>query len=129
MLIGLAAAGLLLGMGRIAGVSGIAAGLVTPERADWAWRACFVAGLAVGGLVMSLVIPGAFGSVGRSLPALVGSGVLVGIGTRLGNGCTSGHGVCGLGQGSPRSLVATVTFMLTGAVAAFAVNHVLGGAL
>jgi uncharacterized membrane protein YedE/YeeE len=130
-LIGLAAAGLLLGTGRIAGVSGIAGGLVVPRgaRGGWAWRACFVAGLIAGGLVMVRVVPGSFGTLPRSLPALLASGILVGVGTRIGNGCTSGHGVCGAGRGSPRSLAATATFMLTGAATAFVVNHVLGGVL
>ncbi len=129
MLIGVAAAGLLLATGRLAGVSGIAAGVVTPQRGDWAWRACFVAGLLVGGLVMVRVLPGSFATIDRTLPALAVSGLLVGVGTRLGGGCTSGHGVCGMGRGSPRSFAATVTFLATGAAAACAVSRALGGVL
>jgi len=129
ILIGLAAAGMLLGLGRIAGVSGIAAGALVPARGEWAWRALFLAGLVVGGLAMSRLYPAGFGTSGRSLAVLTVSGLLVGVGTRLGNGCTSGHGVCGIGRGSPRSIAATVTFMAAGVVAAFVVNHVLGGAL
>jgi len=129
MLIGLAAAGLLLGTGRVAGVSGITGGALAPRRGDWAWRACFLAGLVAGGLVMVRVVPGAFGTIPRTLPALVVAGLLVGVGTRIGGGCTSGHGVCGIGRGSPRSIAATATFMLTGAAAAFGVNHLLGGVL
>jgi uncharacterized protein len=128
VLIGVAAAGMLHGLGRIAGVSGIAAGALAPARGDWAWRALFLAGLVVGGLVMSRLYPAGFGTPDRSLVLVAASGLLVGVGTRLGNGCTSGHGVCGIGRGSPRSIAATVTFMATGAVAAFVVNHVLGGA-
>jgi uncharacterized protein len=127
-LIGVAAGGMLLGLGRIAGVSGIAAGALVPARGDWAWRALFLAGLVVGGVVMSRLYPAGFGTPDVSLVLVAASGLLVGVGTRIGNGCTSGHGVCGIGRGSPRSIAATVTFMATGVVTAFAVNHLLGGA-
>ena len=127
-LIGSAASLLLAGNGRIAGVSGIVGGLLRPAEPDRAWRALFVAGLVVGGLVVRLVEPALFRmDLERSPAALLMSGLLVGLGTTLGSGCTSGHGVCGLSRGSWRSLVATVTFMATGVLAACIVGHVLGG--
>lgn len=127
-LIGLAASLLLLGDGRIAGISGIVGGLLTPVAGETAWRALFVTGLLVGGLGLHLVDPALVRmDLDRSAAALVLSGLLVGFGTRLGNGCTSGHGVCGISRGSRRSLVATVTFMATGMATAWVVGHVLGG--
>jgi uncharacterized membrane protein YedE/YeeE len=126
--IGLAASLLLLGDGRIAGISGIVGGLLTPGAGDTAWRALFVAGLFVGGLGLRVVDPALLRmDLDRSVGALVASGLLVGFGTALGNGCTSGHGVCGLSRGSPRSLVATLTFMATGLLMAWVVGHALGG--
>lgn len=113
--------------GRITGISGIVGGVVRPRTGEVAWRATFLAGLLVGGLVLRFAMPTSFDETPASLPVLVVAGVLVGFGTRLGNGCTSGHGVCGLGRRSPRSLVATLTFMLTGALSAFVVQHVLFG--
>lgn len=131
MLIGLSAAMLLLFTGRIAGISGIAGGLLTrPPRAEVVWRLLFVAGLLVGGVAVFLLAPRQFEfTLDRSILALVAAGVLVGFGTRLGNGCTSGHGVCGISRMSPRSIAATVTFMATGAATVYLINHVLGGAL
>ena len=129
-LIGLAASALLLFNGRVTGVSGIAGGLFAPKRGDVLWRALFLAGLLVGGLVVAATAPAAvsFG-IDRSLESLVVAGVLVGFGTRLGSGCTSGHGVCGLARLSGRSLVATATFMIAGAAVVYVVQHVLGGAV
>ncbi len=125
---GLAASGLLLLNGRIAGVSGIVAGLLRPSRGEAAWRALFAAGLVAGGLVASLVHPAAFGpSVQNSSAALAAAGVLVGFGTRLGNGCTSGHGVCGVSRLSVRSIAATATFIAAGVVTVF-VTRLLAGA-
>ncbi len=129
-LIGLAASVLLLFTGRVAGISGIAGGLFGGARGDVSWRLVFLAGLVAGGFVVFLVSPGAFHvGVDRSLGALALAGLLVGFGARLGGGCTSGHGVCGLGRLSRRSLVATLTFIATGAVSVFVVVHLLGGRL
>lgn len=131
MLIGLSAAMLLLFTGRIAGISGIAGGLLTrPPRSEVVWRLLFVAGLLVGGVAMQLLSPAMFDfALDRSALALVAAGLLVGFGTRLGNGCTSGHGVCGISRMSPRSIAATMTFMATGAASVYVINHVLGGGL
>ncbi|HUB09859.1 MAG TPA: YeeE/YedE thiosulfate transporter family protein [Myxococcales bacterium] len=129
-LIGLAAAALLLVNGRVAGISGIAAGLLGPERGDAAWRAAFLGGLAVGGLLVATLLPGAaHDGLVRSAPAIAAAGFLVGLGARLANGCTSGHGLCGLSRLSPRSLAAVVCFIGTGAATVFAVNHWFGGVL
>ena len=119
VLIGVAASLLLWTHGRVAGISGIWGGLVRPERGDVAWRVIFVAGLLAGGLVVLATMPQVYGvAAGRSLPALAASGLLVGVGTRMGSGCTSGHGVCGLSVFSPRSAVAVATFMAVGVVTA-----------
>jgi uncharacterized membrane protein YedE/YeeE len=127
-LIGLASGGLLLFNGRIAGISGIVAGLVGPERGDVAWRAAFVAGLLVVGAVLASSRPELFDvAVARSPARFVLAGALVGVGTRLGHGCTSGHGVCGVGRGSLRSLAATGAFMVSGAAVVFLTHHVVGG--
>ena len=127
-LIGLAASLLLLACGRIAGISGIVGGLLAPAAGDGAWRALFVGGLLAGGVGLRLIDPSLVRmELDRSAAALAVAGLLVGFGTRLGNGCTSGHGVCGLARGSRRSLAATATFMLTAAATVFVVRHVLGG--
>lgn len=123
ILIGSAASGLLLLNGRIAGISGIVAGLLPPRNGDAAWRLAFVAGLLAGGGVLSMIHPAAFpGGHPRALPVLAAAGLLVGFGTRIANGCTSGHGVCGLSRRSPRSLVATLTFMTIGAATVYVVG-------
>jgi uncharacterized membrane protein YedE/YeeE len=125
-LIGLAVLTLLLVNGRVAGISGILGGLVQPEPKEWGWRAAFVIGLLGGGAVALLVHPSpGFGVSEASLPVLAVAGVLVGFGTRLAGGCTSGHGVCGISRFSLRSLVATGAFMLVAAAAVFLVR--LGG--
>jgi uncharacterized membrane protein YedE/YeeE len=113
MLLGLAASVLALGAGRVAGVSGIIGGLFAPGREGRSWRLQFLAGLGVGGLVLLALHPTAFHSAGRSWPVLAVAGLLVGFGARLGGGCTSGHGVCGLSRLSGRSLIATMVFMGT----------------
>jgi uncharacterized membrane protein YedE/YeeE len=130
VLIGLSAALMMLGNGRIAGISGIFRGTIQPAEGDWMWRAMFVAGLVGAGGIMMAIRPEWFAvSIDRSLLAVAAAGLLVGFGTRLGNGCTSGHGVCGLARFSIRSLVATVSFMFTGGVVVFVVNHLLGGSI
>jgi uncharacterized protein len=120
ILIGLGASAMLLLEGKIAGISGICAGILKPEKGDTSWKFWFVAGLIAGGVLLRVFLPKAydFGIV-RSYPALAIAGVLVGFGTRLGNGCTSGHGICGISRLSPRSIVATVTFIATGAIVVF----------
>ena len=130
MLIGVSASALLLFNGKIAGISGIVAGLLNPTKNDTLWRVVFIAGLLAGGLLLSGFSPQVFTiGISRSWVALVLAGVLVGFGTRVGNGCTSGHGVCGLSRFSPRSLIATITFIVTGAAAVYVINHLLGGTL
>jgi len=130
MLIGLSATLLLLFNGKIAGISGIIAGTLSPAKNDTLWRIVFVTGLLVGGFLLRLLSPQTFViGITRSWSALVVAGLLVGFGTRLGNGCTSGHGVCGLSRFSQRSLLATVTFIATGALTVYIINHLLGGAL
>jgi uncharacterized membrane protein YedE/YeeE len=129
VLIGLAATLLLLFNGRIAGISGIVGSLPWAKPGDRSWRALFVAGLLAGGVVMLAVAPSTVDpAVNRPWPALVVAGLLVGIGTRLGSGCTSGHGICGLSRFSKRSLVAVLVFMTSGAGAAIASRLVLGRA-
>ena len=127
ILIGLSASAMLLFDGKIAGISGIAAGVLRPLKGDTLWKACFLAGLFAGGLLLRVLLPHAFDfGVVRSPGVLALAGLLVGFGTRLGNGCTSGHGVCGLSRFSRRSLVATMTFMATGGMTVFVVRHLLG---
>jgi uncharacterized membrane protein YedE/YeeE len=127
-LIGLGTVVLMLANGRLAGISGIVGGIVQPDGPEWRWRLGFVAGL-VGGAALAMLAgfaPAAIAVTG-SLPLLIGGGLLVGFGTRLGSGCTSGHGVCGLARLSPRSLAATGIFMATGAATVFVMRHVIGG--
>ncbi len=128
VLVGLAAAMLLATDGKIAGISGIVGGLLRPVAGDVAWRVTFVLGLVAGGALLHAAFPErvAF-TVARSWETIVGAGLLVGFGSRLANGCTSGHGVCGISRGSVRSVVATIVFMVTGACAAYVVGHVMGG--
>ena len=130
LLIGLGATILMLFSGRIAGVSGIFSGLLDPKPGDMGWRAAFVAGIAVGGAVLFALSPEIFATtLPRSLPAVALGGLLVGFGARLGSGCTSGHGVCGIARLGPRSIVATVTFIASGALVTLLVNKMAGGAL
>jgi uncharacterized membrane protein YedE/YeeE len=127
-LIGLAAALLLLGSGRVAGISGIVGGLLRrPATGDTAWRLAFVAGLLAAPLGWALVARWPVPRIDANLPTLVVAGLLVGLGTRYGAGCTSGHGVCGLARLSPRSLVATLAFMAAGFGTVFVMRHLLGG--
>ena len=129
VLIGLSATILLLFNGRIAGISGILGGALSPAPGDTLWRVLFLLGLMGTGAVVALLRPAAFPpGPTRSLLLVSAAGFLVGYGTRLGNGCTSGHGICGISRLSPRSLVATATFLTTGALTVFLTRHVLGGA-
>jgi uncharacterized membrane protein YedE/YeeE len=124
ILIGLSATLLLWLNGRIAGVSGVLNGVLFQQRGDVSWRAAFLAGLVVaGGLYMAFVPGAALPRTDFSRTGLVVAGLLVGFGTRMGNGCTSGHGVCGLGRLSLRSLVAVLTFMATAIATSFVVRH------
>jgi uncharacterized membrane protein YedE/YeeE len=125
VLIGTAAAMLVLLNGRIAGISGIVGGLLTPRRSEIAWRLAFVAGLLAAPLVMLLVGHSVTPRIDAGFGLLVVAGLLVGIGTSYGSGCTSGHGVCGLSRLSPRSLIATATFMLAGIATVFLVRHLV----
>jgi uncharacterized membrane protein YedE/YeeE len=127
LIIGLSSVALLLLLGRIAGISGIVWGAVSAQP-DNAWRWLFVVGLLAGPLLYH-GLSGVPYPTASALPwwqALLG-GALVGFGTKMGSGCTSGHGVCGLGRLSPRSLVATLTFMATGIATVYVIRHVLGG--
>lgn len=124
-LIGLAATLLLWLTGRIAGVSGIAGGLLTRPTGEVAWRALFVVGLVAGAGLYRLVAPMTL-HIEASLPVLIAGGLLVGFGTQLGSGCTSGHGVCGVARLSPRSIAATLVFMGSAMVTVFLVRHVIG---
>ena len=123
-LIGLAAAMLVLLNGRIAGISGVIGGLFKPVRGDVAWRGAFVLGLVVAPLAYALAAKLPVLRIDATFGALIAAGLLVGVGTRYGSGCTSGHGVCGLARLSPRSMLATVTFMAAGAATVFATRHV-----
>jgi uncharacterized membrane protein YedE/YeeE len=127
-LIGLSAVLLMLFTGRIAGVSGIFDGLINPQTSDRTWRAAFVAGLIAAPVTAVLVgyavpvpqMPGSYVTI-------VVSGLLVGFGTRLGSGCTSGHGICGIARLSPRSIAATGVFMVAAIVVVALTHHVFGG--
>lgn len=127
-LIGLSASAMLLCVGRAAAVSGIVGGLLRPATGDVAWRVAFVAGLLSGGGVLLAVSPDVFNApTGRPWAAVAVAGLLVGFGVRMGSGCTSGHGICGLSRRSRRSLLATLTFMATGFATATAYHLLLGG--
>lgn len=124
VLIGLSASLLLWLNGRVAGVSGILNGVLFPKHRDVAWRAAFLLGLIVAaGLYMALVPGAPQPRTDFPRPGLVAAGLLVGFGTRMGNGCTSGHGVCGIGRLSVRSIAAVVTFMVTAIATTFVVRH------
>jgi hypothetical protein len=122
-LIGIAAAMLVLLNGRIAGISGIVGGLLTPRRGEIAWRLAFVAGLFAAPLLLLSFGQEATPRIDAGFGMLVAAGLLVGVGTSYGSGCTSGHGVCGLSRLSPRSLVATIAFMLAGIATVSVARH------
>ena len=126
VLIGLATAMFLLLNGRIAGISGILGGLLRPIKSDTWWRVAFVAGLIFSPIAYRVAAPFPAVQIDTSTASLIMAGLLVGIGTRYGSGCTSGHGVCGLSRLSPRSMVATAMFMLAGFVTVFVTRHLIG---
>lgn len=126
LVIGLAAALFVLLNGRIAGISGILGGLLTPVQGDVRWRVAFLLGMIGAPLGWMAVATLPAIEVNASYPTVIIAGLLVGIGTRYGSGCTSGHGVCGLSRFSVRSLVATITFMAAGFVTVYLVRHALG---
>ncbi|ENM3766404.1 YeeE/YedE family protein [Vibrio cholerae] len=126
MLLGISATLMLLMNGKIAGISGILTGLLTPKSRDFAWRRLFVVGMISGGVIgvklLGHAVPTDFGVSGILLAT---AGLLVGVGTRLANGCTSGHGICGIGRFSKRSIVATCVFMVVAAVTVFVRLHLM----
>jgi uncharacterized protein len=126
-LIGLGASVLLIGIGRIAGISGMAGSLMFGKTGSRLWQALFLSGLVAAGCAFAVIDPGAIGRSARSIVGVVAAGFLVGFGTRLGSGCTSGHGICGVSRMSPRSLLATFTFMAARA-ATVAISRWPGGA-
>jgi uncharacterized membrane protein YedE/YeeE len=123
VLIGASAGALWLFGGRIAGVSGILTGALDSDTSERGWRWCFLSGMGAVGLVGSNLFPAAVGAPVLGGAGLLLAGVLIGVGTQLSGGCTSGHGVCGLGRGSARSLVATLTFMMVAALTVLGVRH------
>lgn len=123
--IGAASLGMALLLGRVAGVSGIAGGLLRPQRGETGWRVVFLAGLLASPFAYAAVSTVPAVQVDASLGTLVVAGLLVGWGTRLGSGCTSGHGVCGMGRRSPRSLVAVIAFMATAFLVVYVTRHIL----
>lgn len=128
LIIGLAATLLLWFNGRIAGISGIFNGMVTARRkGDTLWRFLFIAGMVAGGLVHQTFFDATFEPLNAPLWVLIAGGIIVGYGTSMGSGCASGHGVCGLGRLSVRSLVAVLIFLSVGILSTFVVRHVLGG--
>ena len=129
LLIGSAAALLLLLSGRIAGVSGMAAAAtrIADGGPPWPQAASFVVGLPVGAWIVASFVRAPDIAVTSSVPLLIAAGLLVGIGTRIGNGCTSGHGVCGIARLSPRSIAATSTFMASGIATVFVMRQLAGG--
>ena len=125
LLIGLAASALVLLNGRIAGISGIVGGLLQPVRGDVGWRAAFIVGLVAAPLLYGLFSALPSLRIDAGWGALIAAGLLVGVGTRYGSGCTSGHGVCGLSRASPRSLAATAVFIAGGVATVFVARHLL----
>jgi uncharacterized membrane protein YedE/YeeE len=126
ILIGLSAVLLMALHGRIAGMTGILSGVIPPLPGDWPWRAAFLAGAVIGPLVYLLTGNPVEFSVPVSYTTMIVSGLIVGIGVIFGAGCTSGHGICGIARFSPRSIVATLTFMLTSVLTVYVVRHVVG---
>ncbi len=127
LLIGIASTMLLVGLGRIAGISGILGQLFGPDADGRGWRIAFLVGLIGAPAIWLMVSGDSVPVVDAPLPLLIIGGLLVGFGTRLGGGCTSGHGICGLGRLSLRSLVATLVFMAVAVITVFIMRHVVGG--
>jgi uncharacterized protein len=125
LLIGLAAAWLILLDGRILGASGLLGGLIPPHAGDWPWRLTALAGLVAAPLVARLLFASTTPAIETNLATLIAGGLLVGFGTRLASGCTSGHGICGLARLSPRSFAATATFITAGFLTVYLVRHIL----
>jgi uncharacterized membrane protein YedE/YeeE len=123
LLIGLAAALFVLLNGRIAGISGIVGGLIKPRRGDIAWRISFIGGIVVAPIIYAIFFDVPEVRIDADSGTLILAGLIVGLGTRFGSGCTSGHGVCGISRLSMRSVVATLIFMLTGFITVFLVRH------
>jgi uncharacterized membrane protein YedE/YeeE len=125
ILLGIASAAFILVNGRVLGISGILGGLLVPKRSDASWRVMFLLGLVLAPATLSLLAPGLISAprIEANNVAIVVAGLLVGLGTRYGSGCTSGHGVCGLSRLSPRSLVATLAFMASGFAMVYVVRH------
>ena len=126
LIIGAAAVLFMLVNGRIAGISGIVGGLLTPVKHDVLWRIAFVAGLIMAPVMYAFFAPLPEVRIDADYPLLILAGLLVGIGTRYGSGCTSGHGICGISRLSPRSIVATILFMASGFMTVFVMRHVFG---
>ena len=124
ILIGLAAAWLILAEGRLLGASGLLGGLIPPRAGDWPWRASALAGLVAAPFAAQLLFASGAPAIEANPATVVAGGLLVGFGTRLANGCTSGHGVCGLARLSPRSFAATATFMAAGFATVLLIRHV-----
>lgn len=130
LLIGLSVTLMLFFKGRVTGISGITYGFITFAKGDWAWRGFFILGLLLGGLALKFYLPESLeNQVGQSTWRLILAGLLVGYGTVLGNGCTSGHGVCGISRFSLRSIAATLTFMAFGILAVALMNWLFTGGL
>jgi len=128
MLIGLASALMLLGAGRIAGISGIFGGLLTPAQGETGWRLMFIAGIILGGLTWPFLTGEPLPvDLQVSWPVMLMAGLLVGYGTRMGGGCTSGHGICGIARIAPRSIVATLAFMASAFLTTYVMRHLIGG--
>lgn len=127
LIIGLSTVVLLLTSGRIAGISGIVAGVFQKDTHERRWRGVFLLGMVLGGVMMYLINPELFGEpLERSTVAMVTAGLLVGFGTRLGSGCTSGHGICGMGRMSVRSLIAVLAFVASGIVTVYVTQNLMG---
>ncbi|MGV3001697.1 YeeE/YedE family protein [Vibrio sp.] len=129
MLLGISATILMLFKGKVAGISGIVSGVMTPSSVDKGWRIQFIIGLIAGGLLTNWLIQPDLAGIptqySSSIVTMLLAGLLVGLGTKLGNGCTSGHGICGMGRFSIRSMIATLTFMLVAAITVYIRLHIL----